>query len=550
MTDMNDEPDAPAEPLAAAMPSRSASVPAPIRTLVIDLGTNSFHAVIVDAFANGSFTVLDQLKELVAFGDAGLSKHWLSEEAMERGVTALRRIHLLGQGWGVEDHLAFATSAIREARNGGDFLDRARREIGLNVRTISGEREAELIYEGVRIAVDMLEPTLIVDIGGGSCEFVVGTSRVLSFATSLKVGAARLTEQYIDTDPVSDLSVSTLRHTLALQLKQVVAQARSREVGTLVGSSGAMQNLAQVAVNRAGDPGRTIYQQPIEAGILQEVTDELIGTTRSQRLSIPGIDERRVDQIVAASLLVSELLDQIPFRRFVVSPYALREGMVVHFIHRNHERLEQLAPYGDIRRRSVNELGFKCQWEVRHARKVADLAVELFDVTAPIHELGPDERELLEHAALLHDVGYHISRSSHHKHSYYIVANADLKGFQPEEIEMIALITRYHAGSSPNPQSALGDLEAERRDAVLKLASLLRLAEGLDRSHFQNVRSLDARLEEEKLILTIETISDPEIDLWGARRGTDLFESVFGRPVEIEVAETPSKLSRQASPSV
>ena len=521
---------------AAVMPVRVPGTPAPIRALVIDLGTNSFHAVIVDAHANGAFELLDKRKELVELGAMGLSGHWLSDEARERAMGALRRIKILGDGWAVDEHLAYATSAIREARNGGEFLETVRKELGIVVRTISGEREAGLIYDGVRIAVDMPAPTLIVDIGGGSTEFVVGTSSSSILETSLKLGAARLHEGFIRSDPVAESDRASMRGMLARELSQVIATARANEVRTLVGSSGGMENLVKVAVARQGDPSRTIFQQRVSAAVMLEVTADLIASSHAERLQIREIDERRTDQIVAAAILVQFLLENISIETVLASPNALREGMVVHFIRQNHERLEQLAPFGDVRRRSVNELGFRCQWEVRHAHKVAELAVLLFDATQELHSLEDGDRELLEFAGLLHDVGYHINRSNHHKHSHYVIANAGLNGFQPEEIDLIALVARFHAGACPTPShQLLRRLPDDFADRVLKLAALLRMAEGLDRSHFQNVVSLKTRLKPGVFEIRVDTDSDPQLDVWGGERGGDLFEQLFGRPVKVVV---------------
>mgnify|MGYP006303683067 FL=1 len=183
----------------------------PVRICVVDLGTNSFHAVIVDAYPNGSYKVVDRMKEMVRLGQSGLANNRLPEDAMQRGLQALKRIYLLARGWDAREYLAYATSAIREARNGGQFIERVKREVGLRIRAISGKQEAELIYLGVRRAVDLTEPSLIVDIGGGSVEFIVYDGTTSVFATSLKLGAARMTERFVTEDPLSDEEITALR---------------------------------------------------------------------------------------------------------------------------------------------------------------------------------------------------------------------------------------------------------------------------------------------------------------------------------------------------
>ena len=507
---------------------------APVRVCVIDLGTNSFHAEIVDARANGTFEVLDRIKEMVQLGAQGLARHRLADDTMDRGVDALRRIRILAEGWGVEDYLAFATSAVREAVNGGDFIERIREELGLRVRPISGQKEAELIYEGVRRAVDMIEPTLLVDIGGGSTEFIVATSEEAFFAISLKLGAARMTEQFVTTDPVEKAEFKTLRAYYRKVLRPILAVAREYGVREIVGSSGTMENIAQVFVNREGDPRRTIYQHAFNAQELRRVTKSLMRSTRAEREVMPGLDEKRVGQVVAGAILVDVLLKDLAVERLRVSPYALREGMVVHFIEQNYRRLEQVAPYADVRRRSVYELGYRCQWEEQHARHVTGLALRLFDACTALHGLGTAERELLEYAGLLHDIGYHISRRNHHKHALYLIKNADLRGFQPEEIDVMAHVARYHRGGLPKEKHLTFQvLPKTIRQTILKLAALLRLAEGLDRSHFQNVQHLAVELDEKTLTLRLETASDPELDIWGARHHADLFKLVYGLAVRV-----------------
>ena len=519
----------------SANPSSPAVNRAPVRVCVIDLGTNSFHAVIVDAHANGTFTELDKIKEMVRLGEGGFKQHHLTDEAADRALSALRKIKQLAEGWGAEEYLAFATSAIREAENGGDLIVRIREETDLHVRPISGELEAQLIYEGVRRAVEMPAPTLLVDIGGGSTEFIVGTSDASFFQMSLKLGAARMTEHFITTDPVEVEEFKALRAHYRTVLRPLLAVAREYEVRDIVGSSGTMENIAQVFVNDRGDTSRTIYQQPFDPKAVRDITKMLMLSTRPEREAMPGIDEKRVDQIVAGAMLVDVLLKDLPVERLRISPYALREGMVVYFIRHNYERLEQLAPFADVRRRSIYELGYRCHWEYAHARKVADFALHLFDATTALHGLNASQRELLEYAALLHDIGYHVSRRSHHKHSMYLIQHADLRGFQPEEVEIMAYAARYHRKALPKKSHMdFQVLPKKRKAIILKLAALLRLAEGLDRSHYQNIDNVAVTYDDETLTLTLEARNDPELDVWGTLQHRDLFESVYGLQVKVE----------------
>lgn len=511
--------------------------PHPTRICVIDVGTNSFHTLIVDAYPNGSFEVLDKLKEMVRLGERGLSGGYLTEQAMRRAIRALRRVRSLAEGWNVVEILGFATSAIREAANGGELIERIRAEAGIHVRAISGELEAELIYQGVRRAVDMRVPTLLIDIGGGSTEFIIGTSDEVFFRTSCKVGAARMTKTFITTDPVEAGEFRAMRRHYREVLRPVLEAARAFGVREIVGSSGTMENVAEAYVRRYGDEGRSIYLQDFEPRDFRRVTKEIMTSTREQRIENSAIDGKRVDQIVAGATLIDVVLKDLEVERLRISPNALREGMVVYFIEKNYERLEVASPFADVRRRSVNEVGARFEWEERHVRHVAAMALQLFDVCRPLHELGAPERELLEFAALLHDIGHHINRSGHHKHSLYLIKQAEWRGFLPEEIDVMANVARYHRRSLPKDRHpAYRRLSKENQQLVDKLASFLRIANALDRSHYQNVRALRTELDDEALRLEITTKGDPQLELWSARRASDLFRQTFGREVEVSAA--------------
>jgi exopolyphosphatase / guanosine-5'-triphosphate,3'-diphosphate pyrophosphatase len=517
-------------------------VGAPFRLCVIDLGTNSFHAIIVDAYANGTFKVLDKIKEMVRLGQEGLSGHLLSDATIERAIAALIRIKLLAEGWDVVEFLACATSAVREAKNGGDFIERVREHTGIHVVAISGEMEARLIYEGVRRAVDLSEPSLLVDIGGGSTEFTIATRDEVFFQVSLKLGAARMAERFIRTDPVDEREFKRVRKYFRNALEQIFAVARTYGVRTLVGSSGTIENLTQVFVNRYGDPTRTIYQQEVPGDILRRVTKKVMVSRRSERQAMAGIDAKRVDQVVAGAILLDVVLKDLAIETVRVSPNALREGMVVQHIRDNFSRLDEIAPYANVRRRSIYELGVRFDWKRPHAEHVASMALQIFDACRPLHGLGTGERELLEYAALLHDVGYHISRSSHHKHSLYLIRSADVHGFLPAEMEIIANVARYHRGSPPRKtHPAYERLPKEQQKIVDQLSAILRLANGLDRSHFQNVMALHLHLDARRLAIGIETRTDPQLDVWGARRASGFFTTVFARKVAVKVVNAAAQ---------
>jgi len=531
---------------------RSGTSASPVRVCVIDLGTNSFHAIIVDAHPNGSYQVVDRLKEMVRLGQHGLDANRLPDKAMERGHQALKRIKLLADGWGVRDYLAFATSAIREAANGGAFIRQAREELNLRVRPITGEQEAHLIFRGVRRTVEFPEPTLLVDVGGGSVEFIVVDEDSDAYSVSLKLGAARMTERFLTTDPISSDEQAQLRAHFKKELKEVFSVCREYGITTLVGSSGTMKSLARVTLHEFGDDNRSIFQQAFPVDRVRTALRKILGASAEERMAHPGIEPKRVDQIGAGALLLDTLCAGLPSVEHIkVSPNALREGMVVHYIQSDSARLRKMASYRDPRRRSVHEIAYRLDWEEDHAQHVAATATFLFDVCRPVYDGPASDAELLEYAALLHDVGYLINHDEHNEHSHYLIEHADLQGFQPEEISLVALAARYHRGPAPAPADHhFGQLSPAQQRRVRQLAGLLRVAEGLDRSHFQNVVAMRARLTADALHLLLSTKEDPQLEVWGAEEEGGLFEEAFDRRLRVAPTEITAQPSGETAPPV
>lgn len=531
---------------------RSRGATAPVRVCVIDLGTNSFHALIVDAHPNGSYQVVDRLKEMVRLGEHGLDANRLPEEAMERGLEALKRIKLLAEGRDTREYLSFATSAIREAVNGGAFIQRVREDLGLRIRPISGKREAHLIFQGVSRTHEFGEPSLVVDIGGGSVEFIVVENDRDVFGASLKLGAARLTERFVTTDPMSEDDQARLRAHCKAELERVFSVCREHGVTTVVGSSGTMKSLARVTRGQFGAEDRSVFQQSFRIEDLRGALRWVMQASVTEREAHSAIEPRRVDQIGAGAVLLDTLCAGLPsLQTLTVSQNALREGMVVHFLDTNYARLRQMASFRDPRRRSVHEIAYRLKWEEHHAQHVAATATFLFDVCRPLYEESPSDVELLEYAALLHDVGYLVTHDEHNKHSRYLIEHAELQGFQPEEVLVMSLVAYYHRGPFPDPSDdPFGRLSSLQQRRVRRLAGLLRVAEGLDRSHFQNVVALRARLTDTALHLLLATKGDPQLEVWAAEEERALFESAFNRSLHVQPTEIPTRTNGEVGSEV
>lgn len=509
------------------------------RITAIDLGTNSFHAVIVDVFPDGSFYTIDKLKEMVLLAEKGVGDR-LSDQAMERGLNALNKIKTLADHQGSEKILAYATSAIREAENGGEFIQRAIDEIGVKVNAISGRIEAELIGMAVQHGVNMPEnPSLIMDIGGGSVEFILADKQKFYFLTSKKVGVARMTADFVDNDPISKKEIEKLKEHFREQLKDVAQAFAMNRAKLLIGSSGTMQNIAMmIAARNKKSPALSINELEFSSDEFFEFYGYAIKLNHKKRLKLEGLDEKRVDIIAPGLVLVHFMLSTFAIKKVKISAQALREGIILRFIKKEFEMLKELKDVDNPRLRSVMELVHKYEWHEAHSRQVAKIAMKIFRYFKTELELSDHDGELLEYASYMHDIGYHISHKKHHKHALYIIRNSELRGFKEWEIEVMANVARYHRRSTPQKRHPFYDnLPPAQKDKVRKLSAILRVADGLDRSHYQNVQALEIIKSDSETKLLIKTEADPQLEIWGAMRKASLFEEVTGTTLSIEAVE-------------
>lgn len=505
------------------------------RITAIDLGTNSFHAIIVDIFSDGSFYIVDKLKEMVLLSEKGFDNK-LSPQAIDRGMEALKKIKTLSDHQNSSKVLANATSAIREAENGGEFIQMVIDEIGIKINAIPGRVEAELIGLAVRHGIEMPEnPSLIMDIGGGSVEFLLGDKEVFFHVSSKKLGVARMMASFVDNDPVTEEEIQKLNSYYKENLQDVAQAFAMNRASLLIGSSGTMQNIAlMIAARNKKSPALSINELEFSSTEFFEFYDDVIKMNSNERSKLSGLDEKRIDIIVPGLVLVHYVLKTFGIKRVKISSQALREGIILRFIKKEMSDLQLSNSTYSPRLRSVMELVNKYDWHEAHSNHVAKLSLFLFDEFRDQLQLSDDDRDLLHYAALMHDIGYFISHKKHHKHSLYIIRNSALLGFKEYEIEMMANIARYHRRSTPKMRhSYFKALSKDQRERVKKLSGILRVADGLDRSHYQNVRNLNVIRKDSRIEININTEADPQLEIWGAMRKRSLLENILGADVEV-----------------
>jgi exopolyphosphatase/guanosine-5'-triphosphate,3'-diphosphate pyrophosphatase len=518
----------------------------------IDVGTNSFHLVVVRLLPDQKFSVLSKEKIVVRLGEGPHQIKHLTDEAMTRGVDAMKLFALVAARTGSPIR-AIATSAVREAANGEEFIERVMKATGIEIEVVSGFEEARLIYLGVLQALPVFNDRIaLFDIGGGSTEFLVGEQGRTLYANSFKIGAIRMTQRFFPDERVTHEQIERCRLFLRGEIYHAAREIRSSGSSRLIASSGTAQTVAAIALASRGEAvpevlnGTTISRREV-----REVLDRVTAARSfKERSAIPAIDPRRADIIVAGCVTLLAILEECGFDEYTISSYALREGIILDTVQKMEGEQTGTPHLSDLRYETVMKIGRMYNFDETHGRHVADLALAIYDALAPLHRLEDDSRELLEAAALLHDIGYYISHSSHHKHSLYLIRHSEAFGFTQEETTIVANVARYHRKSHPkqrHPEFAALDREEQQR--VRCLAAILRVADGLDRTHQHNVESIEIRYDDSAIHLRVSCRSgcDPVYEMWSADRKKLLMEEVFKRGVLIDGLQEESAESAMAS---
>ncbi len=515
----------------------------------IDVGTNSFHLVVADVNGEGHFEVLTREREPVRLGSGGEDMKLLAPEAIDRGIVTLARMRRIADHAGAVSVKAVATSAVREADNRDEFTRRARAEANVDVEVVSGFEEARLIHLGVIAAVPLVDKRhLVIDIGGGSTEFIIGDGPAPLLLRSLKLGSIRLTDRFFPEGHTRKRTVRECRNYVRSFLGRLPAEIAELGFETAVGASGTIAAVARMCALRRGDRLSRTGRLSFNNKELQSLTDEVTSAKTPQaRLAVGGLEERRADIIVGGALLLAETFSQLGIDRMEVSDYALREGILFEQMRRSAiPGMDPFRRLEDLRRSGVMYVANSYHEDLQHAEHITDLALELFDSLHPMHRLHDEDRELFEAASLLHNIGMFVSHSAHHRHSYYLIRNSEhLNGFTEREIEIIAQVARYHRKSAPKlKHEEFASLSKVDQNRVRWMAAMLRVAIGFDRSNRQVVTrvravksmaaSSRAHNAELRLIARVAPDADTSVELFTAQSRSELLASVTGCTVVIE----------------
>ena len=509
---------------------------------IIDLGSNSVRLLLVRVHSDGSTTILNQVKHMVRLGEGGFTHNRLQEETMARTIAVLRGL--------AEMCAVYETTEIivRDAVNGPEFIRRVQEKTGIDFTVVSGREEARLIYLGVSSGLEQSKSLrLFIDIGGGSTELIVGDSQSYANLDSLKLGCVRLTNLFFEDNkgPVSAYTYAALQRYVRNEALHSFQRIAGFEIPEAVASSGTAQNLAEIAAAleqqdaaRTGKPS-TASKHVLSYDGLRRAVKELCSRTLEERKSVPGINPNRADVIIAGAAILQTIMEEQGFESVTISNRNLQNGILVDYLMRTHP--QKAGSRLSAREESVLQLARFCRFEEKHSRHIAKLALELFDSARAIglHDAPPVSRELLYYAALLHDIGIFISFSRHNAHSHYLIRNTELLGFTRREVDIMAALTYFHRKRPSKKVPLFMEFDQETREEIRLLSLFLLLAERMDKSHRQIVRTVrfEAR-KEGGLQLSLRAPEECPIELDLVRGSAKLVRKVFRQEIPVEVVSS------------
>jgi len=502
------------------------------RLAAIDIGTNSIRSIVVEVNKAGTFKILDDEKATVRLGEGFAKTGAISPAAWQRAMDSLSRMKKIFDGYGVKNVEVVATSAVRKATNGAAFVAAIKADIGIDVATISGEEEAELAVlsaqnnfdmEGVRYAM--------ADIGGGSLEIVTAVGNHIEEIYSLELGAVVLTENFISSDPVNSGDYLKLRKHVRKSLKSAF-DGDEFPINSVLGSGGTMTSIAAMVMAMRREVYGSVHGYEVLRSEVVHLLAMLLRKDIKGRRGVPGLNADRADIIVAGVVVVDELMDFFGANTLKVNERGIREGLILRSLKKH--KLLPVSTRARNWRQSVIDFARSCHFDEEHSLHVARLALQIFDALAATFKLEKRERQILESAALLHDIGYFISYSRHHKHSYHLIRHADLFGFTPREMEIIANIARYHRKSLPKKKhESFARLSLPDQQLVNRLGGILRLADGLDRRRNSHVQGVECALSPRMLTVRLAGGEDLSVELFGGKLKGDLMEAAFKRKLHL-----------------
>lgn len=510
-------------------------VPQSTRVAAIDVGSNAIRYVIAEVSDSGTYGEVESERLAVRLGkDVFTRDRQLTQETMDAGVAALTRIRRRIDDLGIAHYRAVATSAVRESRNGGAFVEQVRRESGIHLETISGSEESRLVWIAVKSRIELGDQRwFTMDLGGGSVEVSVVDSEGILWSESHTLGSVRLLqalEENVAPDSGGDYQELLERYAHVFKVSRAAEEWTPAGV---IATGGNIDSLADLC--RAPRDPKGVARLAMTD--LQDAIERLAALSYEERVHELGLREDRADVILPAAVVYERVAELARAEEILVPGVGVKEGLVLDLV----DELRNEPAHADRREQEIRAaavtLGRRFQFDEAHGHQVARLSLALFDQLSELHGLGAKERNLLMAGAFLHDIGQFVSYGRHHKHSMYLIENSELPGLSPRDIQIVALLARYHRRAHPRPgHLGYDELAEPEREVVRKLAALLRVADALDREHVSRVVSLTARVDEVQgeVVLDLETQGRLVLEEWALRKKGKLFDSVYGKRIRVD----------------
>ncbi len=495
----------------------------PIRCAAIDIGSNAMRFLAAEVSESRKVKSLYSKRVPVRLGHEVFLSGRLSQKAMDDGILALTEFRSAMEERQITLYRAVATSAVRESKNGNLFVERAQKEAGIALEAITGSEEARLVHLAVKHRMNLGgDRWILADLGGGSVEVSLVDDSGILWSESHTMGSVRLLEELSGHAEEPGRFLRLLEeYTATLRIPSTLSGA---PIAGYAATGGNIESLASLAGCTPGPRGVEIL--PLDG--LRTLIDRLARLSYRQRVDELRLREDRADVILPAAMVYERLGIMVGVREIHVPRVGIKDGLLLDLADRIlpppglADHLEHQA------QQSALSLGRRYFFDEEHGKHVAKLSLSIFDQARSLHKLNGADRRILMVAAMIHDIGSFISRKSHHKHTHYLVSNSELLGFSPREIQLVANVARYHRKGPPRTEHVpFNRLTKSERERSLKLASILRLADALDREHLQNVTGVEATLRSGTFFLRLEGEADYLLEGWALRKKADLFEKTF-----------------------
>jgi exopolyphosphatase/guanosine-5'-triphosphate,3'-diphosphate pyrophosphatase len=435
-------------------PPSSPETPTATRLAGIDIGSNSIRLIVAEVNPEGTdYRVLDDHKETTRLAHGLTETGRLTAEAMALSLDALRRMKALVDGHQVHRLEAIATSAVREASNGQEFVQLAQAQLGLAIEIISPEEEGRLSFQSVQRRFDLHDQqVLLLDLGGGSGELIFAAHGTVEAIYSLPIGSVRMTEACIRHDPPRESDFKAVRKRLSKLLTEAIPADAFRP-HFMIGAGGTFTALANISLRMRDQERRGVGGYEMTRSDVRHVLARLAFLPLAGRRAVTGLHADRADIIVAGLVVIERLMKWMQVNRLVVHDQGVRDGLLLRMIDRHLGPAKaDAAPKAEdpeTLRQAARQFGASCGLDEAHAMQVAGLSAILFDQLQEPLKLPAEERILLELAAWLHEVGTLINYQKHHRHSYHLIVHGNFRGLTPRQREIVAQVARYHRKAEP-----------------------------------------------------------------------------------------------------